>query len=166
MLAETCVGCHGAGGSSAGPAIPSIAGIDKEYFVESMEEYQKGERPATIMDRLAKGYTEEEIKRMADYFNKQKLMPMEQTVDKKLASSGKKLHEKYCEKCHEEGGRVADGSAILAGQWMPYLTYSFDDFLSGHREMPKKMQSKMQDVKEKVGNDGFKQLTHFYASQR
>ncbi len=166
MLGESCVGCHGVDGSSGGPAIPSIAGIDKEYFIESMEEYQKGERPATIMDRLAKGYTQEEIAAMADFFNGKKLVTFEQKIDAALAKKGEALHKKYCEKCHEEGGRVADGSAILAGQWLPYLEYSMIDFMSGKRETPDKMKSKMNDVKEKTGDEGFKQLVHFYASQR
>ena len=32
MLANNCVGCHGPDGNSLGPAIPSIAGVDKGSF--------------------------------------------------------------------------------------------------------------------------------------
>ncbi len=57
MLANTCFGCHGPGGNSNGPATPTLAGASAEYFEEVMEAYQSGDRRATIMDRIAKGYT-------------------------------------------------------------------------------------------------------------
>ncbi|QEP45207.1 cytochrome c4 [Ectothiorhodospiraceae bacterium BW-2] len=166
MLGNTCAGCHGIDGSSNGPAIPSIAGIDVDYFIESMTLYQSNERPSTIMGRIARGYTAQEIELMAEFFNTKKLKTIDQTTDAALAAKGASLHDRFCEKCHEEGGRIADGSAILAAQMLPYLEYSMTDFNSGMRDMPRKMKSKMQDVKEKYGDDGFKQLVHFYASQK
>jgi sulfide dehydrogenase cytochrome subunit len=33
-----------------------------------MKAFKSGERPATLMDRIAKGYTDEEIEAMAKYF--------------------------------------------------------------------------------------------------
>lgn len=168
MLANTCAGCHGTDGSSNGPATPSIAGMKGEYFIETMQEYKSGKRPATIMDRIAKGYSDDEIKLMAGFFAEQKFVRIEQGADKKLASAGKRLHDRYCEKCHEEGGRMADDGGILAGQMMPYLRYSFDDFISGSREMPKKMKSKVDEMlkKEKSGKDSIEQLVHYYGSQK
>jgi sulfide dehydrogenase cytochrome subunit len=166
MLANTCAGCHGTDGSSNGPATPSIAGINGEYFIESMQAYKEGKRPATIMGRIAKGYSDEEIKLMAGYFAEQKLVRIDQGADSKMAKAGKRLHDRYCEKCHEEGGRLADDGGILAGQMMPYLSYSFADFTSGSREMPKKMKSKVNDMLKKAGNDSLDQLVHYYGSQK
>ncbi|MFY9974750.1 MAG: c-type cytochrome, partial [Chromatiaceae bacterium] len=37
MLAETCAGCHGTDGTSVGPASPTIAGMNGEYFTELMQ---------------------------------------------------------------------------------------------------------------------------------
>ncbi|MCW8948853.1 MAG: cytochrome c4, partial [Sedimenticola sp.] len=62
MLANTCAGCHGTGGNSMGPAAPSIAGLSPTYFNETMAGFASGEIPSTIMGRIAKGYTEDEIK--------------------------------------------------------------------------------------------------------
>ncbi len=166
MLANTCAGCHGTDGSSNGPATPSIAGINGEYFIESMQAYKEGKRPATIMGRIAKGYSDEEIKLMAGYFAEQKLVRIDQGADSKMAKAGKRLHDRYCEKCHEEGGRVAEDGGILAGQMMPYLSYSFADFTSGSREMPKKMKSKVDEMLKKAGNDSVDQLVHYYGSQK
>jgi sulfide dehydrogenase cytochrome subunit len=166
MLANTCAGCHGTNGSSVGPSSPTIAGISPEYFIDSMEEYQSGERPSTIMSRIAKGYTKEEIKLMADYFSKQPFVRLPQIYDKNLAKKGKAVHKKYCEKCHEDAGRSAeDDAGILAGQWSDYMRFMMADFTSGKRTMEKKMKKKVDALQKKLGNEGIEQLIHFYASQ-
>jgi sulfide dehydrogenase cytochrome subunit len=176
MLANTCVGCHGDGGLSNGPAIPSIAGYAyypeesdmeaKGYFVSSMLNYRDAERPATIMNRIAKGYTDQDILDMAAYFAKQKHVAVEQKFDKKMALAGEKLHDKYCEKCHSEAGMNADDDAgFLGGQWKPYLHYNLTDFLSGDREMDKKMAKKLNSLYKKHGQEGIDELVEFYSSK-
>ena len=166
MLANSCAGCHGTNGSSVGPASPTIAGISKDYFIESMAAYKNGDRPSTIMSRIAKGYTEEEVKLMAGYFSKQPFVRQKQKSDSAKASTGKKLHKKYREKCHEDGGRsAADDAGILAGQWEPFLRYTLEDFTSGERAMEKKMKKKMDQLKKKHGDKGLDELINYYASQ-
>ncbi|MDH5444994.1 MAG: cytochrome c4 [Gammaproteobacteria bacterium] len=166
MLANTCAGCHGTNGSSVGPASPTIAGISKDYFIETMQAYKSGERPSTIMTRIAKGYTDEEIKLMAGFFSKQPFVRQSQGFDKNKATTGKKLHKKYCEKCHEKGGRSAeDDAGILAGQWEPYLRFTMEDFNNGSRSMEKKMKKKMQALNKSHGKKGVDALMHYYASQ-
>lgn len=166
MLSNTCVGCHGPNGNSVGPASPTIAGISTEFFMEAMEEYKSGVRPSTIMGRIAKGYSEEEFQLMAGYFSKQQFnRDKDQNIDAKMAKNGAKLHKKYCEKCHEDGGRSSeDDAGILAGQWMPYLQYTMTDYLSGNREMTKKMTKKVNALKEHKGDKGFEELLHYYGS--
>lgn len=68
--AATCTGCHGTNGHSAG-GIPSIAGLDKAYIVKVMQEYKAGTRAATVMHQHAKGYTDEQIERIAAFFSAQ-----------------------------------------------------------------------------------------------
>lgn len=167
MLANTCNGCHGPNGDSAGPATPTIAGASVDYFTEQMQGFAKGEIPSTIMGRIAKGYSDDEIEKMADYFSKQKFIPAKQEADPKLAKKGAKLHDKYCEKCHAEGGTSAeDDAGILAGQWVPYLEMSLSDFLKGDREMPKKMAKKLKKLHKKEGDAGIKALIAYYASRK
>lgn len=167
MLGNTCAGCHGTNGVSMGPATPSIAGMTETTIVDAMKGYKSGERPSTIMGRIAKGYTDEEFEAMGQFFSKQKYVPAEQTVDADKAKKGGKLHDKYCDKCHEKGGRIDDdGTSILAGQWMPYLTFSLEDFNSGARNMPKKMKRKLEKMVEKEGAEGLDSIVHFYGSQK
>ncbi len=166
MLANTCVGCHGPMGNSGGPATPTIAGMATDTFTESMKGYKEGTRPATVMDRIAKGYTEDEIKAMAGYFAKQTFARPGQKVDEAKAKEGKALHKEHCEKCHvEEGKKDEDGSAVLAGQWLPYLQFAMEDFTTGTREMPKKMKSQVEKVQAK-GPNALDSLMQFYAGQK
>lgn len=167
MLSNTCAGCHGTYGASTGPAIPTIAGLSKEYFVEVMKAYQEGTAYSTIMGRIAKGYSEDEIKAMAGYFYDQPFVKAKQSFDEKLVKEGGKIHDKYCEKCHAEGGSSReDDSGIMAGQWTPYLKWTMSDFKDGRREMPKKMKKKVNDMLEKKGDAGLEALLAYYASQK
>lgn len=165
MLAGACAACHGPAGSSVG-VTPSIAGAKSEYFVETMKAFQSGARKATVMDRIAKGYTEAELKAMGDYFAAQPVVAQKQAFDPKKAEMGKTLHEQNCEKCHESGGMKADEGGILAGQSTLYLHYSMDDFHNGLRETPKKMKTKVEAVKQAHGDAGLEALIHYYASQK
>ncbi len=66
-----CFNCHGTEGRTHS-AIPAIAGRDRAYLEETLKSYKAGSKPATIMHQLAKGYTDDEIAVLADYFSRQK----------------------------------------------------------------------------------------------
>ncbi|MES9850647.1 MAG: c-type cytochrome [Candidatus Thiodiazotropha sp. L084R] len=163
-LAFTCAGCHGTDGSSVGPSSPSIAAMDPEVFIDAMEGYKYDERNSTIMNRIAKGYNEEQIKSMAWFFAKQPLRLSAQQHDTEMAKLGAGLHDKYCEKCHEDGGKPGD-SGTLAGQWMPYLHFSMEDFIAGRRDYPRKMKRKVDAAIEAEGEQAIPALIHYYGSQ-
>lgn len=166
MMAGTCVGCHGMNGTSLGPASPTIAGMAEDTFIDAMKSFQDGSRPATVMDRIAKGYTEDEIKQMAAYFAKLPFGRAPNKVDAAKVKVGQKLHNEFCKKCHVDNGKKdEDGSNVLAGQWLPYLQFAMDDFTSGKRKMEKKMKGQVEDVQKKDPG-GLEALMHFYASQK
>ncbi len=71
VLASTCFSCHGTDGKSAG-SIPSINGIPADSLRRTLQEFRDGRRPATVMDRHAKAYSDEEIASMADYLSRVK----------------------------------------------------------------------------------------------
>ena len=70
MLSASCEGCHGTYGRSPG-AIPPIAGKSAEYLRETLEGFRSGDKEATVMDRHVKGYSEEEIRLISEYFAEQ-----------------------------------------------------------------------------------------------
>jgi sulfide dehydrogenase cytochrome subunit len=163
-LAFTCAGCHGTDGSSVGPSSPSIAAMDPEVFIDAMQAYKLDERNSTIMNRIAKGYNDQQIKSMAWFFAKQPLRVTPQQYDAEQAKLGGKLHEKYCEKCHEDGGKPGD-AGTLAGQWIPYLHNTMEDFIAGRREYPRKMKRKVDAVIKAEGDRAVPALLHYYGSQ-
>lgn len=67
LLASMCNTCHGTDGKGAGGA-PELAGVEAVDNIDVMKGYQSGEEETTIMKRHADGYTDEQIKAVADYF--------------------------------------------------------------------------------------------------
>jgi len=71
-LASNCANCHGTEGRSAGGGgMPGLAGLSRAYFLEQMNAFRSGARQATVMHQIAKGYTDEQIAQLADFFSKQ-----------------------------------------------------------------------------------------------
>jgi cytochrome c553 len=67
--ASMCSNCHGTEGRAVkDSAVPSIAGLPRDYMVQQMQAFKDGSRPATIMHQITKGLTEAQIASMADYF--------------------------------------------------------------------------------------------------
>jgi len=67
LIAQGCAGCHGQDGAGQG-TVAAIAGYDRAQFLTVWAEFRADARPATIMNRIAKGYTEAEVAALADYF--------------------------------------------------------------------------------------------------
>jgi cytochrome c553 len=48
--------------------IPSIAGMEKAKFIRLMTAFRDGTQPATLMNQLVRGLSDEQIDKLADYF--------------------------------------------------------------------------------------------------
>jgi len=70
-LASGCSSCH-TNSDTLTTAIPKIRGLPEAAIAEALRAYRAGKRPATVMDRIAKGFTDEEITQLAAYFSRQK----------------------------------------------------------------------------------------------
>lgn len=66
-LAATCANCHGVDGVSRGE-IPSLAGRPAAQTLALLEAYRSGALNGTIMHQIAKGYTTDQLKSVADYY--------------------------------------------------------------------------------------------------
>ncbi len=69
LLAMSCMNCHGPGGKSPGD-IPSISGKSEDFLKNALVDFRDGKRSgtaSTVMTRLAKGYTDEEIAAVSKY---------------------------------------------------------------------------------------------------
>ena len=65
--ALSCSGCHG------GEApIPVLAGREVANTVDALDAFRAGTRPATVMGRIAKGFTHDESVAIAEWWAGQK----------------------------------------------------------------------------------------------
>jgi cytochrome c553 len=69
--ASACSGCHPTR-STAEARVPALAGRDAQEIVTQMRAFPSGQRDATVMDRIAKGYSEAEIEAIASWYQAQR----------------------------------------------------------------------------------------------
>jgi cytochrome subunit of sulfide dehydrogenase len=69
-LAATCANCHGTDGRSVTQEVASLAGLPKDDIVAKMKAFRDGTRPATVMHQIAKGYSDQQVELLADYFSR------------------------------------------------------------------------------------------------
>ncbi len=173
---KECDSCHGVDGVSTESDIPTIAGASafvlEEYMYQFREDarpcreskFRSGDtdRPATDMCTIAKNLDEDEFAGLAEHYSGKTFMAAKQDFDVAKAEAGRSIHKKNCGKCHSDGGSYADDDAgLLAGQWMPYLKETFEDYVAGDRDM---MEDKMKQKIEALDAESFDALLHFYAS--
>jgi sulfide dehydrogenase cytochrome subunit len=174
-VTDGCYVCHGKQGNSAEPSIPSIAGMSEGYLIDAMIVYKDRIRPCvktqfpsgpdsatqTDMCKIADSLSNTEIQSLATYYAEQEYIPAKQDFDADRAARGKKLHLSACEKCHEDGGSVAeDDAGFLAGQWAPYLRQTLEHFQAGTRASPQKMKPTV----DALSAEDIEYLLHYYSS--
>ena len=170
-----CDDCHGPNGNSQHNSVPTIAALSKNYFVESMNAFKRGERVTRIhkrpgamdtdMNMVVSMLLDYEITELAKWYSSQLRDNKAQTFDSEKARIGRRLHMKYCEICHEDSGRsIKDDVGILPGQQREYLRLSLEDIASGQRISSKKMKKTLNRMERKYGSDAVDNLLHYYAS--
>jgi len=73
-LAATCASCHGTDGHARGDMRP-LAGLPAEKIIAAVAGFRSGAQPATIMQQIARGYSDEQIRLVAGYFAAQAVRP-------------------------------------------------------------------------------------------
>lgn len=72
-LAGTCAACHGPQGRApAGSAIPALAGRPAAELAAALRALAAGTREATVMARIARGYSEAQVDELAAFFAAQR----------------------------------------------------------------------------------------------
>jgi cytochrome c553 len=69
--AAACSGCHPVKVGVNTP-VPRLAGRSASEIVKEMQEFRAGQRPGTVMGRLAKGFSDEEVQAIAAWYAAQK----------------------------------------------------------------------------------------------
>ena len=68
IWASSCMTCHGTDGRAEGVGM-SINGRTSQQLAAELLAYKSGQRLGTIMNQHAKGYSDDELKRIAQYFS-------------------------------------------------------------------------------------------------
>jgi cytochrome c553 len=68
--AASCSGCHSVGATAS--VIPRLYGRDAGEIMTAMAGFRDGSRPATVMNRIAKGFTDDELRAIAAWLAAQK----------------------------------------------------------------------------------------------
>ncbi|MDD2744398.1 MAG: cytochrome C [Rhodocyclaceae bacterium] len=72
-LAATCANCHGTNGHAVkGAGMDSLAGANKAKMLQKLADYRSGDKPATVMHQITKGYSEAQLDLIATYYAAQK----------------------------------------------------------------------------------------------
>jgi cytochrome subunit of sulfide dehydrogenase len=71
-LASGCAICHGTEGRAVTKDVIPLAGLPREHIATQMRAFRDGQRPATVMHQIAKGYTDAQIDTLAAWFAAQK----------------------------------------------------------------------------------------------
>jgi len=71
-LAAPCAICHGTEGRAVTKDVLPLAGLPRDYIAAQMRALRDGQRQATVMHQIAKGYTDAQIDALAAWFSAQK----------------------------------------------------------------------------------------------
>lgn len=75
IIVHNCYACHGSKAQKSPVpkgSVPSLYDLPARYIIESLADFKSGKRGATIMNRIAKGYTDGELSAVASYLARQK----------------------------------------------------------------------------------------------
>ncbi|QTF92043.1 c-type cytochrome [Halomonas sp. BM-2019] len=68
VMAGGCASCHGTDGRLSG-AVPALAGRPAELLESRLLAFKRDEvEDTTVMDRIAKGFSDEELSALAEHF--------------------------------------------------------------------------------------------------
>jgi len=132
--AQVCVACHGAGGSSANPAVPSLAGQPAQFIATQLVMFREGNRKDAQMSPFASGLTNTDLNNIAAYFSAQKLTPPAAVADAVTMDAGALLARQFnCVQCHGPALMGLQHMPRLAGQQLEYLKTQLRGFKASTR---------------------------------
>lgn len=155
---ETCAPCHGPFGQGGGGGVyPRLAGMDWEYVAYQLEKFKSRERENIPMIPFAndRELPEEDVEAVSGYIMSLELqtrlpetegdidgytrllqakqvlnIPRHPDGDEEL---GAKAYGEFCSKCHGKVGEGTIRAPLLAGQHIPYMKKTLEDYRDGLR---------------------------------
>ena len=129
-----CAACHGEGGNSANPAVPSIAQQPAQFVSTALFMFREGNRKDPQMSPIAAPLSNADMNELGKHFAGQKAAPPKHKSNPENAAAGPGLAKKFnCSQCH--GPKLLGQQHIprLAGQQYDYLKTQLKGFKAGTR---------------------------------
>lgn len=124
-----CNTCHGTDGVPRSAATPIIWGLQENYLLKQLHEFQSGARDNDVMTWMATALTQAELGPAAAYFAK-KNWPARPT---NAASAPPPSGIAVCQICHQQNLVGGLPGPRLAGQTYEYLIDAMNRFAAGER---------------------------------
>lgn len=149
--AQVCVACHGEGGNSAIPQIPSLAGQPAQAIATQLYQFREGNRKNEQMSPMAANLSNADMNDLAAYFSTvQQAAPQHRTAPDNAAAGVQLTSRLFCTQCH--GPKLFGQQHIprLAGQQADYLRAQLKLFKASKRaDMDGNMTSAAQALSDK-----------------
>ena len=158
--AAACAGCHGEGGVTKTPGMPSLVGLDPKYLVAAINDYKTGQRKNELMKSMALAINDTNAKNIALYYALQKPAPAKTPAPGDPVAG--KAAADACAGCHGENGVSGTPTTpSLAGQDAEYVTAALRAYKDGTRnnETMKGLATPLDETK-------IKNLAAYYATQQ
>jgi cytochrome c553 len=127
--AQACFACHGPGGNSTDPAMPSLAGQPAQFISMQLFMFREGNRKDPQMSPLASSLSNADMNELAVYFSSQKPAAASHETASENAAAGRRLAEQHqCVQCHGPALLGLQHIPRLAGQQFAYLRTQLRDF--------------------------------------
>lgn len=171
-LAAKCVACHGAGGNSAVPNWPKLAGAGERYLLKQLTEINSGARNIPEMTGQLTGMSADDFKSIAQYFSSQ---TMSASVAKAEALElGESVYRSgvqesaisACTACHSPtgAGNSLAGFPRLSGQHATYIENQLLKFQTGERSND--AESVMRDIAKRMTGAEIKAVANYASGLR
>ena len=120
--ARACIVCHGPGGNSTDPAMPSLAGQPAQFISMQLFMFREGNRKDPQMSPMASSLSNADMNELAAYFSRQKPAAASHETASENAAAGRRLAEQHhCVQCHGPSLLGLQHIPRLAGQQFAYL---------------------------------------------
>lgn len=162
-----CVSCHGAGGASSIAQNPKLAGQHAAYIYKQLMNFRGPDRKQAIMTTYAMMLSDEEMKSIAAFLEKQPVSPGS-AKNKATVDLGKQIYragiaEKNvpaCAACHgPNGAGIPAQFPRIGGQHAEYTASQLHNFQSGAR----KNGPMMTTISKRLSDDEIQAVTDYIA---
>jgi cytochrome c553 len=158
----TCFACHGENGQSQLPETPSLGAQPAFYVTVQMLMFRDKLRVTEPMNEMAKGLTDDDLRKAADIISK--LLPPPPVADNpdpaRMDKARALASQHRCNFCHQANFQGQENVPRLAGQREDYLLKA----LRGYKDNTRRgYDAQMSEVVYSMKDEEFADLAYFLA---